>query len=95
MKVRKLGDNRDRLLHQSRLKIVGFLNDLPKTKHFMDSFTLDVTLATAHLMSFTVTGLFRERAVPEQGSQKQDHTFRYLLSCVMSSHPKITTRSFK
>ena len=73
LRVRKLGDNRDRLLHQGRLKIVGFLDDLPKTQHFMDSFTLDVTLATAHLMTFTVTGLFRERVVPEQASATRDH----------------------
>ena len=67
LKVRELGDNRDRLLHQGRLKIVSFLSDLPKTEHFMNSFTLDITLATGHLMAFTVTGLFLERAVPEQG----------------------------
>ena len=34
----------------------------------MESFTLDITLASGHLMVFTVTGLFLERAVPEQGT---------------------------
>ena len=34
----------------------------------MESFTLDITLASGHLMAFTVTGLFLERAVPEQGT---------------------------
>ena len=67
VKVRELGDNRDRLLQQGRLKVVSFLSDLPKTEHFMQSFTLDITLATGHLMAFTVTGVFLERAVPEKG----------------------------
>ena len=39
----------------------------------MNSFTLDITLATGHLMAFTVTGLFLERAVPEQGIARSGH----------------------
>ena len=73
LKVRELGDNRDRLLHQGRLKVVSFLSDLPKTQHFMQSFTLDITLATGHLMAFTVTGVFLERAVPEKGMVARSH----------------------
>ena len=84
MRVRDDGNKRDRLLRQGRLKIVSFLNDLPKTEvrshlcisgvkfitnlplhsqHDMNSFTLDLTFATDRLMSFTVTGCFRERTV--------------------------------
>ena len=72
--MRELGDNRERLLHQGRLKVVSFLNDLPKTEHFMSSFTLDITLATGHLVAFTVTGVFLERAVPEQGFARSQHS---------------------
>ena len=32
-------------------------------QHDMSSFTLDLTFATDRLMSFTVTGVFRERTV--------------------------------
>lgn len=52
---------RDRLLHQKRLQVVGFLDKLPKTQHDLTSFTLDVPFATKRLMTFTVTGAFRER----------------------------------
>jgi len=65
MRVRDDGNKRDRLLRQGRLKIASFLNDLPKTEHDMSSFTLDLTFATDRLMSFTVTGVFRERTLRE------------------------------
>jgi len=41
-------------------KVVEFLNDLPKTSHDLDSFTLDVPLANPRLISLTVTGVFKE-----------------------------------
>ena len=47
-------------LRQGRLAVVSFLNELPKSSHDMASFTLDVTLATEGVMSFSVTGVFRE-----------------------------------
>ena len=50
-----------RLLRQGRDEIVSFLNELPKTKHDFNSFTLDVPLATEAVSSFTVTGVFVER----------------------------------
>jgi len=65
MRVREDGNKRDRLLRQGRLKIASFLNDLPKSEHDMNSFTLDLTFATDRLMSFTVTGVFRERTLRE------------------------------
>merc|ERR1712083_551988 len=52
---------RDRLLHQKRTQIIGFLDKLPKTQHDITSFTLDVPFATDRLVTFSVTGAFRER----------------------------------
>ena len=43
-------------LKMGRQKVVEFLNDLPKTSHDLDSFTLDVPLANPQLISLTVTG---------------------------------------
>ena len=63
--VRPGGDKREQALRQGRLKVVSFLSDLPKTEHCMSSFTLDITLATERLISFTVTGVFRDRDVVE------------------------------
>ena len=57
--VQKNPAKRDRLLLQRRTQIVGFLDGLPKTQHDVTSFTLDVTLATEVIVSFTVTGAFR------------------------------------
>jgi len=59
--VRENSSKRDRLLHQKRLQIIGFLDKLPKTQHDLTSFTLDVPFATDRLVTFTVTGAFRER----------------------------------
>jgi hypothetical protein len=44
-----------------RLSIFTFLKDLPKTLHDPTSFTLDLPFATERLMTFTVSGVFKER----------------------------------
>merc|ERR1712048_773683 len=55
-------NRRDRLLHQKRTQIIGFLDKLPKTQHDTTSFTLDIPFAMERLVTFTVTGAFRERS---------------------------------
>jgi len=56
---------RSQLIHQKRVQIVGFLDKLPKTKHDITSFTLDVPFVNVNenggILSFTVTGVFKER----------------------------------
>jgi len=49
------------LLRSGKLQIVAFLSKLPKTEHDLSTFTLDVPFTSPSLMTFTVTGLFRER----------------------------------
>jgi len=49
------------LLRRGRLSVVAFLTKLPKTEHDMNTFTLDVPFTSESLMTFTVTGCFRER----------------------------------
>jgi len=49
------------LLRSGKLQIVAFLSKLPKTEHDFSTFTLDVPFTSPSLMTFTVTGLFRER----------------------------------
>jgi len=49
------------LLRRGRLSVVAFLTKLPKTEHDMNTFTLDVPFTSEGLMTFTVTGCFRER----------------------------------
>jgi len=57
---------RTKLLRQGKLQIVSFIDSLPKTKHDMNSFTLDIPFATEKLMTFTVTGVFKERTTREE-----------------------------
>jgi len=45
---------------KGKLAICAFLAELPKSEHDVTSFTLDIPFATDRLMSFTVSGIFRE-----------------------------------
>ncbi|XP_061542140.1 nuclear RNA export factor 1 isoform X1 [Phycodurus eques] len=54
---------RFRLLKHTRLNVVAFINELPKTQHDIASFTIDVNTYTNTLLSFTVSGVFKEVAV--------------------------------
>ena len=55
--IRRINPNnvvlKKKLLRRGKLNIVGFLNDLPKSEHDLNSFTLDITFAQEKLMSFT------------------------------------------
>lgn len=48
------------LLKYKKLNIVAFLTELPQTKHWLDSFSLDLTFTTLHMLIFTVQGIFLE-----------------------------------
>lgn len=51
-----------RRLVQGRSEVAKFLCfELPKTRHDLDSFTLDVPLATPAMVCLTLTGVFVER----------------------------------
>lgn len=60
--VKKLSNPaaRFRLLKHTRLMVVAFLNELPKTQHDVSSFVVDVSACTNTLLSFTVAGVFKE-----------------------------------
>lgn len=51
---------RFRLLKHTRLNVVAFLNELPKTQHDTACFNVDVNTYTNTLLSFTVSGVFKE-----------------------------------
>uniref|UniRef100_A0A182QK83 NTF2 domain-containing protein n=1 Tax=Anopheles farauti TaxID=69004 RepID=A0A182QK83_9DIPT len=54
-------DSRCRSLKQGRLQVVSYLSSLPQSKHDLQSFAVDLTLFTPHLILMTVTGVFKER----------------------------------
>lgn len=37
---------RQKLLKHGRLPVVSFISEMPRTKHFLDTFTMDIALAT-------------------------------------------------
>ncbi|XP_056664757.1 nuclear RNA export factor 1-like [Monodelphis domestica] len=60
--VKKVKDPglRFHLLKHSRLAVITFINELPKTQHDMSSFVVDVCAQTETLLCFSVHGLFKE-----------------------------------
>ncbi|XP_015272332.1 PREDICTED: nuclear RNA export factor 1 [Gekko japonicus] len=60
--VKRLKDPamRFRLLKHTRLNVVAFLNELPKTQHDINSFVVDVCVQTSTLLCFTLSGVFKE-----------------------------------
>ncbi|KAL0994103.1 hypothetical protein UPYG_G00117800 [Umbra pygmaea] len=60
--LKKIKDptTRFRLLKHTRLNVVAFLNELPKTQHDIASLNVDVNTFTNTLLSFTVSGVFKE-----------------------------------
>ncbi|KAA0709704.1 Nuclear RNA export factor 1 [Triplophysa tibetana] len=60
MKQVKDSYTRFHLLKKSRLNVVAFINELPKTQHDFASFTIDVNTYTSTLLAFTVNGVFKE-----------------------------------
>uniref|UniRef100_A0AAQ4PLT8 Nuclear RNA export factor 1a n=1 Tax=Gasterosteus aculeatus aculeatus TaxID=481459 RepID=A0AAQ4PLT8_GASAC len=63
---------RFRLLKHTRLNVVAFINELPKTQHDIASFNVDVNTFTNTLLSFTVSGVFKE------GELVVNHDFLFL-----------------
>ncbi|KAG1674367.1 Nuclear RNA export factor 1 [Nymphon striatum] len=53
-------NQRKKLLRQGRLSIVAFLCELPKTQHDRSAFIVDINFVAPQLISFTVSGLFKE-----------------------------------
>ncbi|CAB3980201.1 nuclear RNA export factor 1 [Paramuricea clavata] len=58
-------DRKLELLKSSRISVVAFLNDLPSTKHDLESLTVDVNFVQPTCMGFTVCGLFKEGSTEE------------------------------
>uniref|UniRef100_A0A6J0TWV2 Nuclear RNA export factor 1 n=1 Tax=Pogona vitticeps TaxID=103695 RepID=A0A6J0TWV2_9SAUR len=60
--VKRLKDPtmRFRLLKHTKLNVVAFLSELPKTQHDINSFVVDVCAQTSTLLCFTLNGLFKQ-----------------------------------
>ncbi|XP_034281227.2 nuclear RNA export factor 1 isoform X2 [Pantherophis guttatus] len=60
--VKRLKDPslRFRLLKHTKLNVVAFLSELPKTQHDVNSFVVDVCAQTNSLLCFSLSGIFKE-----------------------------------
>ncbi|RLU20896.1 hypothetical protein DMN91_007510 [Ooceraea biroi] len=67
---------RQKLLKQGRLSVVSFISELPRTRHFLNTFTMDITLATQTMMFVTITGYFQE-LTEGGGSNRGGEPIRY------------------
>ncbi|EGI63426.1 PREDICTED: nuclear RNA export factor 1-like [Acromyrmex echinatior] len=47
---------RQKFLKQGRLPVVSFISEMPRTRHLLSTFTMDISLATQTMMFITITG---------------------------------------
>ncbi|XP_057318714.1 nuclear RNA export factor 1-like [Microplitis mediator] len=66
---------RTKLLKQGRLPVVSFISELPKTQHYLNSFTMDIGAVTPSTIMITVTGLFKEVGTKDQAIRYFDRSF--------------------
>lgn len=73
----RINDNarRQKLLKQGRLPVVSYITEMPRTKHLLDTFTMDITLATQAMMFITITGYFQEMNTKDQPIRYFNRTF--------------------
>lgn len=53
-------NKRQKLLKLGRLPVLSFIVELPRTRHHLHTFTMDISVVTEGMMVITVTGLFDE-----------------------------------
>ncbi|KOC68173.1 Nuclear RNA export factor 1 [Habropoda laboriosa] len=68
-------NKRHKLLKQGRLPVVSFISEMPQTSHYLNTFTMDISLVTQGMMLITVTGLFKELDKKEQFIRYFNRTF--------------------
>ena len=68
-------NKRQKLLKQGRLPVVSFISEMPQTSHYLNTFTMDISLITDGMMLITVTGLFKELDKKEQPVRYFNRTF--------------------
>lgn len=66
---------RQKSLKYGRLPVVSFISEMPRTRHLLDTFTMDIALATQTMMFITVTGYFQELDNKEQSIRHFNRTF--------------------
>ncbi|CAD1476164.1 unnamed protein product [Heterotrigona itama] len=68
-------DKRQKLLKQGRLPIIAYFSEMPRTSHYLNTLTMDISLITEAMILVTVTGLFIELDNTEQSIRYFNRTF--------------------
>ncbi|XP_033311545.1 nuclear RNA export factor 1-like [Bombus bifarius] len=68
-------NRRQKLLKHGRLPVVSFISEMPRTLHYVNTFTMDINPITDGIMLITVTGLFKELDKKEQPIRYFNRTF--------------------
>ncbi|XP_033341317.2 nuclear RNA export factor 1 [Megalopta genalis] len=68
-------NKRHKLLKQGRLSVVSFISEMPQTLHYINTFTMDISLVTEVMMLITVTGIFKELDKKDQVVRHFNRTF--------------------
>ncbi|XP_043283476.1 nuclear RNA export factor 1 [Venturia canescens] len=66
---------RRKLLKVGRLPVVSYISEMPRTRHDLNSFTMDIGLVTDAMMIITVAGLFKEPETKDEPLRFFNRTF--------------------
>ncbi len=76
------------MLSKSNLDIVAWLKKLPKTDHLASSFKLDVTSFQQHMITFSMSGIYKE-LVEDRGYSGSLRAFHRTFVCVPVSNAQM------
>ncbi|XP_051167579.1 nuclear RNA export factor 1-like [Leptopilina boulardi] len=68
-------NRRRKLIKIGKLPVVSFITEIPRTKHDLNSFTMDLSFVIEGMMLITVTGLFRELDTKDTALRFFNRTF--------------------
>ncbi|XP_018399173.1 PREDICTED: nuclear RNA export factor 1-like [Cyphomyrmex costatus] len=66
---------RQKFLKQGRLPVVSFISEMPRTRHLLNTFTMDISLVTQTMMFITITGYFQQLNIKEEPIRYFNRTF--------------------
>ncbi|KYN01714.1 Nuclear RNA export factor 1 [Cyphomyrmex costatus] len=66
---------REKFLKQGRLPVVSLISEMPRTRHLLNTFTMDISLVTQTMMFITITGYFQQLNIKEEPIRYFNRTF--------------------
>ncbi|KYN06147.1 PREDICTED: nuclear RNA export factor 1-like [Cyphomyrmex costatus] len=66
---------RQKFLKQGKLPVVSFISEIPRTRHLLNTLTMDISLATQTMMFITITGYVQLNTNKEESIYYFNRTF--------------------